>query len=95
MAAGIGVMELLKYIVTGYLIVSGISAIGNVVGSITGQNPTAQTVNTILQTMIPVMVTLMPVAMVMNLMMSMIQSLMAPFTMITRLVAPVPVTPFH
>ena len=55
-------------------------AIGNTIGAITGQNPTAQTAKAMIETLVPVIITLMPVMMVMNMMMTMMGTITAPIT---------------
>lgn len=58
--------------------------LSNLVGSVTGHNPTADVTATMMQTMVPLIVSLMPVVMMMNMMMSMMSSITKPLETLTR-----------
>lgn len=64
------------------------SAMSNLIGSATGQNPTAQASATMMQTLLPMMVSIMPLIMVMNMMMGMMNAIMQPFERLTRPMVP-------
>jgi uncharacterized transporter YbjL len=76
--------ELIKWLVIGFMGITGLSTLSNVFGSITGQNPMAQATGALLQNLLPVIITLMPVMFIINMFMSMMQGIMAPFTTLAR-----------
>jgi hypothetical protein len=80
--------QLLRLVAVGFLGIMGLNALSNVIGSITGHNPMAQTTATMVQAIVPMMVSLMPVMMVMNMMMSMMNAIMAPFAQLARPMVP-------
>lgn len=86
--AQLALTEVIKYAIIGFLSILGIQAASNLIGSITGQNPSAQMVSTMIQTLVPVMVTMMPMMMIMNMMMAMMNTIMTPFQQMGRILQP-------
>ena len=76
--------ELLRPILMLFGFGFAVSAVSNLIGGITGQNPMAQTASVMMQQMLPFMISMMPMILVMNMMISMADIIMAPFARITR-----------
>lgn len=60
----------------------------NLFGSVTGRNPSAEAVATMMNTMVPLMISIMPMLMMMNMMTGMVNMMMQPFEALTRRTTP-------
>lgn len=87
-------IPLIGWLVIGFLGIMGISVVNNLVASMTGHSPMAETVGTLMQSLLPMIITLMPIMMIMNMFMSMIQGMMAPITTMARMI-PAPSYPVY